>query len=94
LEQLKDALDGSDFTVESYSGRCMYGAYCAGITVDHSGALLSIGARLAQSNLPYGDILNFADSMSQDSMGKGVVFYWQYLKVERGDEDDDEEDDD
>lgn len=99
-EKLIEALEGTDFKVESYSGRCMYGAHCAAIIADHVSVLVSIGARLATTEgITYTEVLNFADSTHTDSMGRGVVMYWPSLKVTREshpdlyeDEDDEGED--
>ena len=85
---LLNALDvsGIEVNIRPYSGRCMFGKQCVGITGDQGDCMelisVAIGEmfNLVQDNEldPY-DATDFTRELlhfSQDSMGLGVVLYW------------------
>jgi hypothetical protein len=79
--------EGYDVTT-TYSGRCMYGRRCLGVTVDHSGHIFQLG-----------QLLHEYDEMGEprtDSMGLSVIVYWPAIDTadynDHVKEEDDEED--
>jgi hypothetical protein len=95
-EALNTIRDNGDmeFSVRKYSGRGMYGKECLAIDGDDIEPILLgylIGL-LAADDLS--DLTGYLKGMRSDSMGRGMVYYWPYVKFAGEEEsyDDDNED--
>lgn len=73
LERIADEFDGD---LRSYSGRCMYGAYCAGITCESDQAPKVI-AKASLCGIT---------GAKTDSMGLKEIVYWPRVKWEEPEE--------
>jgi hypothetical protein len=81
LKQVAEELDGR-FT-NTYSGRCMYGKKCCGITTDEPlQTVMQIGYLIGTNNL--GDCDQFSPRM--DSMGRSTIVYFPDIQDD-GEED-------
>jgi hypothetical protein len=80
LQTVLEAIaQNGDFTVRSYSGRCMYGKSCLAVTFDGNiGALFA--AILYEVDGDLGnmtqDLAHAFENMAQDNMGLGTVVYF------------------
>lgn len=71
----------------NYSGRYMYGRKCIGIVGDESTCKEIIREVLKEAhelaidnpNFNYGLVVDTLLQYSQDSMGRGVIYYWQNI---------------
>ncbi len=89
IREIVETLEAEGYDVRTdYSGRCMYGHQCLGVTVPSSGAAFELG-----------QLLHEYDSMGRtlsDSMGLDVIVYWpqvnteNYNKTEEGEEEGEE----
>lgn len=68
--------DGED--IMSYSGRCMYGAQCLGVTFSGWGDVFNFAMLIGTCDEALVEMLS---SPSYDSMGLGVVVYWPRIAV-------------
>ena len=100
---LANAVDQIDLDVHlrSYSGRCMYEKYCPGITGYHE----DLKAVIAEAiNILITDVsdeqMNERDAhnivrdimgYSEDSMGRGSVYYWNTIRWDESLDEGDEE---
>lgn len=77
VEDLEINLPG-DLRVRSYSGRGMYGKYCAAIVGDSVAEITAGIAATAEPEVA----LELLKGFRTDSMGKGAVVYWPHIKCE------------
>ncbi len=69
IRELIETLEAEGLDVRTdYSGRCMYGARCLGVTVDHSGAIFQLGQLLHE--------FDWLGEPRTDNMGRDVIVYW------------------
>lgn len=73
----------------SYSGRGMYGRECVGITGDRGQLQLVIAEiikethhSLAGLNMDFDHVVDLVMNYSEDSMGRGSIFYWPQIQME------------
>ena len=108
LQAAMNHLDDTKAHLVAYSGRGMYGKYCAGVKLESDSMLISLGAAIAaeiahESGDPTdasNAALNGDLEGAMDTDGYGVVIYWSNVEapddpdLEDDDEDEDDEDDD
>jgi len=73
-----------------YSGRAMYGATCPVLDLDSETDLIELGAvieRLVEDNELKTHLLR---GLRIDSMGRGIVAYWETMGVDNAPEEDED----
>ena len=92
LEQLANEVQGE--VDAHYSGRAMFGQTCVGIVIDSERDLVSLGVAIAE--LVEDDDLKrvLANSTRLDTMGRGLIAYWETLTSEDAPDEDEDEDED
>lgn len=81
-----------DTSVQSYSGRGMFGAHCLGIVCDsHAQLMFKLGLALGQAMQrdESAELESLADAMAYgartDNMGYQTVVYWPNIKLDDDD---------
>jgi len=79
-----------EVNLRSYSGRCMYGRECPGITGNHedlkaaiAGAIKILVVAVSDEEMNEYDAIQLIEEImhySEDSMGLGSVYYWSREK--------------
>ena len=72
IATLKRVAEENGWDYREYSGRGMYGAYCAGIDGDYATPIIEAAAAAGITGA------------RQDSMGKGVIVYWPSIQLKEG----------
>jgi hypothetical protein len=72
VEKLKLIAKENDWDYQEYSGRGMYGAYCAGISGDYAMPIIEAAAAAGITGA------------RQDSLGKGAIVYWPSIQLKEG----------
>ena len=97
LETFQDIVSDAGYELESYSGRGMYGAYCASIRMNVDEAPYQIMARITEifiGRIDYetgdeceiNDWLKLMAQTRTDSLGLGIVLYWTNMAWDHSDE--------
>ena len=86
FETLKTMIEDAGYHPYSYSGRGMYGAKCIGVTLSEFKHLSDI---ILQCN-DVAAAADLIDTVSHDSMGRDMVFYWEEIEWENIEEELDE----
>lgn len=71
IDTLREVADEVEGTLRTYSGRCMYGKYCYGITCSDATACIEAAAAAG------------IRGASVDGMGLDHIVYWQHIKAEK-----------
>lgn len=87
---LQTVADDLDLNAIPYSGRCMYGKTCLGISLSSgdigefiAGVIeytASLDMDLDESQAIVSELTEGMRSMSSDSLGRGMVFYFPWVK--------------
>ena len=86
MSTLEQIFRNAGLKVRSYSGRAMYGKYCLAVTTDDLGDLLATIAADPKSR----DFVHDLRGVREDSMGRGVVYYFPNIPMAEWSSDDDE----
>ena len=97
-EKLVEALESAGYEPQSYSGRCMYGRRCVGVTVSRDVSAFRLAAELAvvflNEDLEHGpfDVEDLARlRVSEDSMGCDQIIYFPGVEWKDSGEEENEE---
>lgn len=93
VDLLKEQAEEYGVTCSSYSGRGMFGSQCISISGDDcsdviKGCIQRIVDLVGLDEMKTSEAKSMVATLlghSQDSMGRGSVFYWPRVKLEGGD---------
>lgn len=78
-DHLKDAIEYAGYQWREYSGRCMYGKQCVGVTLPGPSALYTLGQSIDEYCNDY-DLPTFPAPVI-DGMGTGIIAYWPRFAI-------------
>ena len=85
-KQLIDTLREAGHEPRSYSGRGMYGRNCVGVDLNHTGDLFRLGIEMGEASVSTGAVLDSLQAPRTDSMGRGIIAYWEWVEWPEGEE--------
>jgi MoxR-like ATPase len=97
-QKLVQALEDAGYAPQSYSGRCMFGRKCVGVTVSRDVSAFRLAAEVAVALLD-GDVDEGPNDVedlarlrvSEDSMGLGSIIYFPGVEWKDSGEEENEE---
>jgi hypothetical protein len=101
-ETLIDLIDKAGYEARSYSGRGMYGRRCIGVEIERNMSAFRLAAQLISEFIAGSDDMDDIHSIveefaylkvSEDSMGRGSIIYFEDVEWPEGRKDSDDEDD-
>jgi hypothetical protein len=90
VELIKEICDdGNDDSVSfynGYSGRCMYGEQCVGITGSMSSCMQVIAEAIKHAHnitdrLDFNAVVDTLLDIHQDTLGRDIIIYWPRLEA-------------